>query len=207
MPSPPAPENKEDTSGVDKDAARTTPVVPRRGGGEVEYARDASVFTFSPSSAQRRRAALVRGALAATLTTCVLGLIFLPDYLANHAGKSLEQQILYAASLVLVGALIGFALMVSRHATRETWILDVAREELVCERRLFGLSPRREALELKQVREFVIHDQALQAVLADGYVLDLVREDFETKQGRRFLDELSAFCRERYPRLDVARRT
>lgn len=173
-------------------------------GGSIDYLRESeTLLSFGPGALKRRRAALGRGALGGALTTGVLGVILLPDYLASHVRRDPSEQLLFALSLVLVGALIGFALLVSKLGTTERWTLDASREELIYARRLFGFSPRQEVLDLAQIREFVVEGQALKATLQDGYRLDLVHGDFDASPDRRFLEELSRFCRERHARLEV----
>lgn len=113
------------------------------------------VLVFGEAPGGRLGAALRRGVMATVLSTLVIGVVLIPDYLFRYREQTPKAG-LFALSILLVAAVLGFAFGMARLARSERWILDPAQKVLILERTVFGKPRPSEALDLSHVAQWQV---------------------------------------------------
>lgn len=119
---------------------------------------EVGVLAFGETPAGRGWAGLRRALFALVVGAVALMVILAPDLVM---GVGAHKPKLFIMSLILVSAVMGVALAMSRIGRRERWVLDIKSRAMVLERAAFGRELEPEVLELGFVRELVLHTRAV----------------------------------------------
>lgn len=167
----------------------------------ITYNEQGATVTIAESATARRSAAIKRFSVATAITTVVLLVLLTPDLFGRYLSQDPTGGALSVASLVMLAALLGFALGFSRAIRAEQCVLDATNMELRLERSILGRRGTSEVVSLRDVSKLAIKEQTFYMTLGDADEVELL--DGDARELAEMTRELARWARKYKLRLRV----